>query len=552
MAQAIKTVLTYNLDGATKDFNIPFEYLARKFVVVTLIGVDRKTLILNQDYRFATRTTISTTLAWGPATGYQQIEIRRYTSATERLVDFTDGSILRAYDLNVAQVQTLHVAEEARDLTADTIGVNNDGNLDARGRRIVNLADAVLDSDAISLGQVKRMNENSWQARNEALQFRNEAEAFKNASDTNASNTLHWRNEAEGFKVNANVFRNEAENFKNMAAASQGAAAGSAQSAANSQGAAATSEANALAQANRATSEADRAKNEADKLGNWNALGAAIMKVEGNNVYWKGSAFFNYGVRSYLPSDPTRFMEFNCHGTSGDPSGEIVMNWTAGRNVLINWNHNGNDPIGAYRHHINVEASKNLRINGGRAFLFRNGEGWSHQGNVNTEIYTTVTAGDQTGQGGWVANTRYRWYNSGVEFGIVRGGGTNTEYALWRLKPSSDSAAYKDVSLFPDGSLRASGDVFAGGGGRLQQDGRVWGSAYGNTFIDDWMRANWAYGCNITDIVQVAVWRSPGVSAGASRIIVGAINSNSDDHMDLVQYATIWNRYHNGNATHLY
>ncbi|WP_459625918.1 phage tail fiber domain-containing protein, partial [Enterobacter hormaechei] len=73
---------------------------------MTLIGVDRKELILNQDYRFATKTTISTTRALGPADGYNLIEIRRYTSATERLVDFTDGSILRAYDLNISQVQT--------------------------------------------------------------------------------------------------------------------------------------------------------------------------------------------------------------------------------------------------------------------------------------------------------------------------------------------------------------------------------------------------------------------------------------------------------------
>lgn len=165
MATNIKTVMTYPLDGSTTDFNIPFEYLARKFVRVTLIGVDRKELILNQDYRFATKTTISTTRALGPADGYNMIEIRRFTSATDRLVDFTDGSILRAYDLNISQVQTLHVAEEARDLTADTIGVNNDGNLDARGRRIVNLADGVDDGDAISLGQVKRWNESAWNSK---------------------------------------------------------------------------------------------------------------------------------------------------------------------------------------------------------------------------------------------------------------------------------------------------------------------------------------------------------------------------------------------------
>lgn len=292
MAQAIKTVLTYNLDGATKDFNIPFEYLARKFVVVTLIGVDRKVLVLNQDYRFATRTTISTTLAWGSAQGYQQIEIRRYTSATERLVDFTDGSILRAYDLNVAQVQTLHVAEEARDLTADTIGVNNDGNLDARGRRIVNLALAIDDTDAITFGQVKTMNQNAWDARNQAEQFKNEAGVY-------ANNALNSQNAASVSQVDsynrsqqALQYRNEAEQFKNQTTADRNAAGVSANSAAMSQAAAATSEANALTQANRATSEADRAKTEADKLGNWNALAGTIGSINGFNVDWKGNHVF--------------------------------------------------------------------------------------------------------------------------------------------------------------------------------------------------------------------------------------------------------------------
>lgn len=263
MAHAIKTVLTYNLDGATKDFNIPFEYLARKFVVVTLIGVDRKVLVLNQDYRFATRTTISTTLAWGAAQGYNQIEIRRYTSATERLVDFTDGSIMRAYDLNVAQVQTLHVAEEARDLTADTIGVNNDGHLDARGRRIVNLADAVDDSDAISFGQVKRMNENSWQARNEALQFRNEAEQFKAGTAEDRNAVASDKSITENLKNQTQGFRNEAEQFKNQTATDRNAAGVSANSAAMSQAAAATSEINAANSATSADNSAASAKRDA-------------------------------------------------------------------------------------------------------------------------------------------------------------------------------------------------------------------------------------------------------------------------------------------------
>lgn len=168
MALAPKTVYTYPLDGSNRSFDINFEYLTRKFVQITLIGKDRKMLVLNQDYRFVTRTSIRTTLAWGPAQGYTTIEIRRLTSATERLVDFSDGSILRAYDLNIANVQGLHIAEEARDLAADTIAVNNDGNLDARGRSIVNVAYAVDPADAVPLQQVRDWDTSALNSKNAA------------------------------------------------------------------------------------------------------------------------------------------------------------------------------------------------------------------------------------------------------------------------------------------------------------------------------------------------------------------------------------------------
>lgn len=149
--RAPSTIVTVSLNGQT-DFNIPFEYLARKFVVVTLLGIDRKVLTLNSDYRFVSKTVI--TLANPTPAGYTQLELRRVTSATERLVDFHDGSILRAYDLNLSQIQTLHVAEEARDLASDILGLNDDGDLDARGKRIVNLGDASSANGAASYGQL--------------------------------------------------------------------------------------------------------------------------------------------------------------------------------------------------------------------------------------------------------------------------------------------------------------------------------------------------------------------------------------------------------------
>ncbi|PMX14126.1 MULTISPECIES: phage tail fiber protein [unclassified Pseudomonas] len=193
---APKTVLTYPLDGTNKDFDIPFEYLARKFVSVTLLGTTRKTLTLNSDFRFISRTRVTTAKAWGPADFFEAVEIRRVTSATERLVDFADGSILRAYDLNTAQIQSLHIAEEARDLTADTIAVNNDGDLDARGKRLVNLADATLDSHAVTLRQEK-----SWAA--STLGNKTASEDARDAAKVSETNTKSSENRAVTAEANA-------------------------------------------------------------------------------------------------------------------------------------------------------------------------------------------------------------------------------------------------------------------------------------------------------------------------------------------------------------
>lgn len=155
MAIVVQTVRTYALDGSTKDFIVPFEYLARKFVQVSLLGTaGRKQLVLNSEFRFSTKNQVTLLQAWGPANGYDRVELRRHTSATERLVDFTDGSILRATDLNISQIQAIHIAEEARDAALLALPQDDDGNLDAKNRRIVNLAPAINAKDAVNKQQL--------------------------------------------------------------------------------------------------------------------------------------------------------------------------------------------------------------------------------------------------------------------------------------------------------------------------------------------------------------------------------------------------------------
>lgn len=240
---AVTTVYTHDLNGSKKDFDVPFEYLARRFVQVTLIGQDRKTLTLSSEFRFTSKTSIQTTKVWGPADGYERIEIRRNTSTKDRLVDFADGSILRANELNISQVQTLHVAEEARNMVVDTIGADNNGNLDARGRRLVNLADGFEPGDAVTLRQ-----EQAWAA--STLGNRNAAEAARDRAVT--AQTISESKAGEAM-VSATTAKSEADRSKTEADRSSAAAATIGGNVTES-----------TAQANRSKVEADRSKAQAD------------------------------------------------------------------------------------------------------------------------------------------------------------------------------------------------------------------------------------------------------------------------------------------------
>lgn len=150
MDQDIKTVIQYPV-GAT-EFDIPFDYLSRKFVRVSLVADDNRRLLSNiTEYRYVSKTRVKLLME---TTGFDRVEIRRFTSASERIVDFSDGSVLRAADLNVSQIQSAHIAEEARDAALMTMPEDDAGNLDARNRKIVRLAPGEAGTDAINKNQL--------------------------------------------------------------------------------------------------------------------------------------------------------------------------------------------------------------------------------------------------------------------------------------------------------------------------------------------------------------------------------------------------------------
>lgn len=200
------TIANYQGNGSTTDFNVPFDYLAKKFVKVTVdsrekLGGDYGDT--TKDYFFVDKTTIRFNTA--PASG-TEIIIRRYTSATDRIVSFKDASVLKARDLDASAIQTIHIAEEGRDIINDALIVDKEGNWDARGHRIVNVGDPIDDNDAVSLKFYKDDAMGAYQAKLKAEAARDAAkvsETNSKASEVNAKESEVTAKASAGTAVSA-------------------------------------------------------------------------------------------------------------------------------------------------------------------------------------------------------------------------------------------------------------------------------------------------------------------------------------------------------------
>lgn len=200
------TIANYQGNGSTTDFNVPFDYLTKKFVKVTVDS--RKKLggdygDTTKDYFFVDKTTIRFNTA--PASG-TEIIIRRDTSATDRIVSFKDASVLKSKDLNVSTIQTIHIAEEGRDIINDALIVDKEGNWDAKGKRIVNVGDPIDDNDAVTLKFYKDDAMGAYQAKLDAEAARDAAkvsETNAKASEVNAKESEVIAKASAGTAVSA-------------------------------------------------------------------------------------------------------------------------------------------------------------------------------------------------------------------------------------------------------------------------------------------------------------------------------------------------------------
>lgn len=140
----------------------------------------------SKDYYFLDKTKVR--LKVPPQEG-EVLTIRRYTSATDRVVSFKDASVLKATDLDVSSVQTIHIAEEARDIINDALIKDKEDNWDAKGNRIVNVGDPIGDNDAVSFKFYKDDAMGAYQAKLDAEAARDAAKVSERnakASEVNA------------------------------------------------------------------------------------------------------------------------------------------------------------------------------------------------------------------------------------------------------------------------------------------------------------------------------------------------------------------------------
>lgn len=141
------TAYSYELypgDGVTDVFSIPFEYLLKDHITVSVDGVSVDFTWVN-DYAVQPDEV--------PADG-TVVEVRRTTPVDERVTDYQDGSTLEERDLDRQTSQLLYIVQEAYDAFVGAMGKNTTGNFDAQGLTINDLADPEVDTDAATKGYV--------------------------------------------------------------------------------------------------------------------------------------------------------------------------------------------------------------------------------------------------------------------------------------------------------------------------------------------------------------------------------------------------------------
>lgn len=244
-------------DGTTRQFQIPFPYVKKDHIVVSLNQIANTNFVYINDttIEFSPLNSVATNeqeTTGAPKTGIE-ILISRETPLLNALVDFVDGSTLTASDLDTAVLQLLYGLQEAKDDTDAGINFTTVG-LDASNNPIINVQNPTNAQDAATKNYADGLVAGLFKA-DGTIPLTGAMNAGTNrvtniANGTDANDAVNLSQLTAGIG-SAQTSQNAAAASATQAATSETNAATSATNAANSATSAATSAATAANLARR-------------------------------------------------------------------------------------------------------------------------------------------------------------------------------------------------------------------------------------------------------------------------------------------------------------
>jgi len=439
----------YQGNGSQQTFAIPFPYLDRSHIEVR-VALDVTA------YTWDDPGTIRITPAPFPGA---VVEARRITPRENRMVDFVDSSVLTETDLDLAQMQTFYIVQEAIDIAGGTLELLSDGSYGAGGRRIKNVGSPIEARDAVT----KEYHDGTWvpqmqallnatvAARDVTVAARDVTLSARDAAIAARDLALQYRDTANTARAGALTSEQAAWDHRNAAATSASNAAGSASTANTHRTAAETARTGAEGARDTALTHRNSAqgfRNEAETFKNQAAASAAAAAT--------------FDPSSYVPK------------TGGTFSGDLTV---VKNNARINLQRGDNAASEDYAG-FNVFNTSGTYLS---SFGYHHGSGTWRAGNNavwHTGNFDPATK-HNAGAGLSVTASLGTWSTAGWGVGLQLRQGNGIH---WLSNGASNAAFYGvtgDVFYWGYGADALNGTVGTGYRMQLNTNGHLWLSGYG-------------------------------------------------------------------------
>ena len=310
IAIKLATSITYTADGSQTNFSVPFDYLRPSFVHVAV-----------NDAEVSEGFTISNRMVMFDAAPAKDAVVRIYRNTpTTRLVSWADASILKAIDMTIAEVQQLHILEEASDWskTNSIVLDEESGGWQGRKCRVSNVADPTEAQDVVTKNYLENTEDSFVQRMNtiktQTEQFANTAgnnkdSAYKSAQSASASAASAaesarlaetYKTVAETAKSNASLYAANAKTSADNAGASKEAAQSAATTASNFASAARNSAGEAKTYKDNAKTYMDDAKTYMDDAKTY--MDDAKTYMDDAKTYMDNAKNYSENVNVFVPS----------------------------------------------------------------------------------------------------------------------------------------------------------------------------------------------------------------------------------------------------------